>query len=511
MKLISLLFAFLAGSVMAQSPTAFVVPQSGLPSGTRIQNVSNFVASLQYGVVAAAVPETYPIFTNFVMRARGQTISGANTFSGANVFSNASQVFALGKVDGAYVTNAARIDATDAYIQTAYLYGPLRITNAFPYMAFFAVGGDTDEKMTVLSGYGDTFKITLHNDDGSEGDTALEIGRDGSTALAFYVTPMLYPKGGIDGVFGGVITNINLTNVVVGATAVYVDGTMGTTNGNVNITNNAAVLVFHDTGGTADDKISKFIADADAFFLGFYNDAGTLISTPFSIARIAGVATMFSINEDLEVNGSITATDYVGQGNNKNEGIVSAGSASPTLPASATGGFLATDSVAPSADPTTGSYIWSESGNLKYRTSTSSEGSGGDNRIHNRTATTSGAGTDYSMTTSTAAVDFGTTDPSVTVPTAGTYLFLADLRITNGATAADEYRAKLRNTTTSTDVVSDGVWTCAAASQIMSVTIQGTMTCAASDVVTIYAFNNSGSARGTANSAGTRIRYVRLY
>ncbi len=512
-KLFNILIVALT-AVTCDAQSAFMVPQSTtLPLTTRQANVSNLVISLQWGTNAAAIPETYPIFTNFVMRARSQTISGANTLTGANILSNASQQFVGGTINGVLATNVSRLDATDAYIQTAYLYGPLRITNAFPYMTFFAVGGDTDEKMTVMRGYSDTFILALHNDDGTEGDIVYQVARNGSVATSIGFTPPIIPAGGIDG--GGIyyITNIIVTNSIGGFTAIVLNGALTQTNGNASFANNAMTTTVIDTGGTTDDKIWKWIADGDTLDLKTYNDAGSLVETAISIGRVAGVIQEVSIpTGDLSVlDGMIVAeNDIEAHSDGYFAGMIAAGTASPTFPASATGGFYAFDAIAPSADPLTGAFIWSEGGMPKYRTSTASEGSGGENRVHNRTATTSGAGTDYSFTTSTAAIDFGTTDPSVTIPTAGTYLFIADIRFTNGAIVNDEYRFKIRNTTAGADVVSDMIWTLPAASQVMSANLTGTLTCSASDVVTIYGFNNTG-ARGTCQSAGTRLRYVRLY
>jgi len=182
-----------------------------------------------------------------------------------------------------------------------------------------------------------------------------------------------------------------------------------------------------------------------------------------------------------------------------------------TEPASLVGGLVIKDGTAASADPTTGSAIWSIGGAFQYRTSGANDGSGATNHLHNRAAQQAGVGTDYTLTNSTAQVAFGTTNASVTLPTAGTYLVQANVSIINGATADDIYDAKLRNTTDAADVgVNKKVSGGPASGRVNIVLAELVTVAAASKVITIFAFNET-AARGTVESTTTDIRYVRLF
>lgn len=182
-----------------------------------------------------------------------------------------------------------------------------------------------------------------------------------------------------------------------------------------------------------------------------------------------------------------------------------------TEPASLVGGLVFKDGTAASADPTTGSAIWSIGGALQYRTSGANDGSGATNHLHNRAAQQAGVGTNYTETNSTAQVAFGTTNASVTLPTAGTYLVEANVSIINGATADDIYNAKLRNTTDSLDVGVNKKVSGGPASGRVNIHLSELVTItAANKVITIFSHNET-AARGTVESTTTDIRYIRLF
>ena len=181
-----------------------------------------------------------------------------------------------------------------------------------------------------------------------------------------------------------------------------------------------------------------------------------------------------------------------------------------TEPASLVGGVVFKDGTAASADPTTGSAIWSVAGALQYRTSGASDGSGVTNHLHNRSAQQAGVGTDYTLTNTLAQVAFGTTNAAVTLPTAGTYLILANVSVIDGANSGDVYSAKLRNTTDSTDVgVAKKNSGSLAAGRLLLFLAELVTTTAANKVVSIFAANET-AARGSVESTSTDIRYVRL-
>jgi hypothetical protein len=194
------------------------------------------------------------------------------------------------------------------------------------------------------------------------------------------------------------------------------------------------------------------------------------------------------------------------------QGNIVLGNSVTVEPTSLIGGVVFKDTTgAASADPTTGSAIWSVGGVLQYRTSGASEGSGITGQVHNRAAQQAGVGTDYSLTQTPAQVAFGTTNAAVTLPTAGTYLVQACVSIIDGANSGDVYSAKLRNTTDSTDV---GVLKknsgSPAAGRLQIILFELVTTTAANKTVSIFAANET-AVRGSVESTSTDIRYVRLF
>jgi hypothetical protein len=174
-------------------------------------------------------------------------------------------------------------------------------------------------------------------------------------------------------------------------------------------------------------------------------------------------------------------------------------------------GVALADGTAASANPTSAVAFWSASGVWQYRTSAASEGAGQTNYVHNRAEQVTGSGTDYTLTNATARVDFGTTDPQVTLPTAGTYLITAEVAVTNGATATDNYQAKFYNSTDAAEVAgSPREVGAAAASQKLVIPLSAIVTVTASKTIQLYA-HNTVAARGTIVSTQTAIRYVRLH
>jgi hypothetical protein len=163
-------------------------------------------------------------------------------------------------------------------------------------------------------------------------------------------------------------------------------------------------------------------------------DAGAVAYTPFSInynvtPPTVAIAGFFadgnaSIDQTLTVNGSSQLFGKVYVGAN----------AAPTDATGITLGLgLLTSSTTASADPAFGTAFWTYGGEAFYRTPTTSEGAGQNNRIHNRGEQSFGGGSAYSLTTSYAEVTFGSTF-RVVLPSAGTYLLQAALAVDADAT-----------------------------------------------------------------------------
>jgi len=482
-------------TTLTQRPLA--LPFATERTATRTNDANDLILAFNYA--SSAFAANVAALSNYVNASVAQTISAGHTFSGAVTFSSASARFNNGSLSNVVVTNSVA-HFTTAYIDSLKSYGPIYISNAIPALNFFTVGGTSNEKSSYISTYGDQWKLIFASDDGATQNDVYIIDRAGATPTSISLYTKLLPYATGIGIDGGLWTNGVSTNSIAGLSAAY-------------ITASPAAMTFSDSGGTADDKVTKLLADDDAFAIQFLTDAGSIASQPIRIPKVAGVAQSIDISALLNAaNGAFIQGGILeAEENAFFLGVVTSGSLSNALASGLASGFYAVDGTSPSGDPSTGGVLYSSSGAFKYRTSGSSEGSGGTFFLHNRTSTTICAGTDYTLTSSTAAVDFGTTDPTFTAPTAGTYFIWADVGIEAGGTGADTYQAKLRNTTAGSDLTAnDQKITNLGASEFGSMKLICTATLAASDVVALYAHNNT-AARGTVNSARTRIGYVRLY
>lgn len=155
--------------------------------------------------------------------------------------------------------------------------------------------------------------------------------------------------------------------------------------------------------------------------------------------------------------------------------------------------------------------IFSVSSQPFYRTGTMTEGAEANNRLHNRGWHVTGTGTDYSLTAATTRIDFSGQDPEIELPTAGTYLVTAVVEILNGATANDEYRLKLVNSTDLADIInSERATSSMAAGAIGQVVLHNIIVVDDSKLITLWG-HNATAARGTIESERTSLTYVRLY
>lgn len=176
-----------------------------------------------------------------------------------------------------------------------------------------------------------------------------------------------------------------------------------------------------------------------------------------------------------------------------------------TRPSALAKGIAFPNGTAPSADPSDGVALWSESGAQKYRTSGANEGAGQANFVHNRSQTVAANGSAYVVTGSYAKIDFGTQDPEVTLPTAGTYLLIAHVRFLNEAAHS---WVKFYNSTDGADVGPEF-----ASAQVVGpdeygpVTLQWTVSVTASKTIDLRAkFTGTSSEVEAAH-----ISYVRLH
>ncbi|HUS37376.1 MAG TPA: hypothetical protein VM680_18660 [Verrucomicrobiae bacterium] len=462
---------------------AVTLPWETIPPAYRME-MANYLIDAISTYPTNQIPALAAAMANFMNLSEAQPVTGRKSFATLDA---ALAYIGTGSEDGRFGLN---------------VWDNLSISNAIPNFRISDTAGGVDEKHFVISYGAGLVNFTLLDDALSTASTIMAFNRDGIQ----FTVPIQAAVTMRDSTF----TNVISTNSILHATTLFAN-LINLTNGNFYITNNGAVIRLVDNGGSADDKRTDIVADGDSFQIRFYDDAGNLISTPIQIDRAGGVSTL-AVNGALNAANEIIAEGYIeGHGNAYFTGMLAVGGGT-TFPTGATGGFYAFDSTGPSADPATGFYIWSEGGVFKYRGSTASEGSGGSFAFHNRTESTAGSGSDYPLTTSTAAVDFGGTDPNITLPTPGTYWVTAHVSLVGGGTANDDYRFKMRNTTTAADVSDSDYWVSnVQASQRQPLTFGAKVTTATiNNVIALYGFNNT-AARGTVEAPRTKLAFTRMY
>jgi hypothetical protein len=449
----------------------------------------------------AKISATAPSLGNFFSLSQANVATGSNTFSGPGVF-GASNTF-----NGLVYLNGA-----------SYVQGTLKLTNEVPLIEFHESDGTVDKRRSWLLVNQNGLTLTFLNDAGSSSSNVFSIDRNSTYGA---LEAIFRTRLKADLLYDTTLSNILSTNgVFLHTTAAQIASIMGT--GNFAISNTAPTLTVHDTDASSGSQKFLLKADANVLHLAFADDAGAIPLSPrgdvFTVSRTHGTdATGETLNfyPLVQFNGGMSvATGNINAGTGLLQtanGVMIGTSAGTTLPTGASQVLLLAAGAGPSGTPSGYSIHWSSGGEEFYQNGASGEGDTVPNRLHIRTATVLGAGTDYSLTASTAFVDFGTTDPKITLPTSGTYFIFAEEAITAGASANDDFRAKLRDETTSTDLSgSDQEINYLGISQLGTLKMTATTTAAAGDVIAIWSHNNT-AARGSVNSARTRIGYIRLY
>jgi hypothetical protein len=501
-------FVTVTTTTLTQRGIAF--PFSSESTTTRTNDANDLILAFNYA--SSAFAANVAALSNYVNVTAAQTISGLKSFTGG-------------------ITNTAFIHTTNLVVGTfAYFKGGISISNFNPTLSFFDTSAVADKGRSSFIVDEDGLNLWFYNDALSAASNVFSIDRNatyGSLEAIFrtrlkadyiYDTPLsnvTFLTAIAPTINGGTQSGITITNANAGVNGLWVNGQMSLTNGYIGVTNGAGdfeILRARSTyaSSTVDQRtIQIAMAYNGGLAFNLLTDAGAVSSQLMQLggSGAGGYGATFPTTtlfgglaeylNNIQVNGFLLSgadgfTNTIAAPTGASYGLYLYGPASDLA-----------------ANPT-GAFLWNNSG-LKYRTDTASEGTGGTYYLHNRQSEVQGAGTDYTLTASTAAVDFGTTDPQFTAPTAGTYFIWADVAVTAGGTANDDYRAKLRDTTTATDLTgNDQSITYLGVSQVGSMKLICTATLAASDVVALYAHNNT-AARGTVNSARTRIGYVRLY
>lgn len=499
--------------------TVVRVPIATEPNlSVRTNVASQLVADIfNSGLSSNAIAADSPVMAHFVSNGGPeQTITGVKTWTGTNSFS-ASQ----SKWSGGVITNAS----------VGNLRMPYSLTNNG--LVYFALGG-SDPSYAVapdINGRPSIFTVTINGSGQRVLGTFLPYAPSDNNLLTFSVATnrfgqfvaanvwigtnqfTLITNSTISGstISGSVITNATLEtmsggqwNSGVASNLVHRGALRSYVNdpSNVEIGPGAAVTNTF-TGGTAVGQNARVGASSGT---AIGNGASAVYANSTALGNSAAATAANQVRLG-------TATEHISApGGAKFGGSTFVGNAEGMFVAGLANGRQMTNGAAASADPANGIADWSVSGEWQYRSAAASEGAGQVNRVHNRGAQVTGSGSDFAITgTGYARVDFGGTDPELSLPTAGTYLITATVSIAAGASANDDFRAKLYNSSDSADVTSsDRRVTTIAASQTGQLVLQNIVTVAAAKTIQLYA-QNLTAGRGAIEAARTSLIYVRLY
>ena len=481
------------------------LPLSGLPATQHRTNMANWLVLGLRDYSDTNFPSTAGVLVNFMSLSEAQTITGLKTFSGANVYSNANQVFTSGRLSN---VTARAVHLSRSLGETnngIYFYD-----SSSNIVAALAPNANGRPSLYIAESL--TYPLT---DPLSFTPTAAEIltagiadfryGRKDATntwtgSNTFTGLVILQNFGGVgSGLDLRAVTNAYITNLYMF--------------GDLKLSNAAPTLLVYDTDADADEKIVRMRSVGGYFVLEAWDDAD-ITAAPFLEARRTGITI-----DETTISG--TAVGIQGQFRAYNGGqfnaslgvaqIFGVGTTNPLAPAGMTAGIIITNSTAASADPANATARFTVGGEEFYRAAAANEGSGRNNRTHNRSSQVQGSGTDYTFTTSYAQVTFGSGGNTITLPTDGTYLVTAVVTIDAGGTANDDYAVKLYNSTAAADVSnSERQLSNLAASTRDQVTMQNVITVSTASTIQLHG-KNITAARGTIDSEQTSLSYVRLY
>lgn len=463
-----------------------ILPFSAYPVALR-DDMGDLLVDALSVYPTTSIPANAVAMANFLDLTEAQTATGTKTFTRADIAT--LNMTAHGLFSGAF-----------------------SLTNTSPIIHFADTDASANNKRTQIIADQAAFLVKFLNDAGSSSSNVFEITKDstfGSSGARFRT------RLTADYIYGTVITNSLLTNIT-GINSEYAELAYTVIGDLFSITNDTPQFVMWDTDAASGLRGWRWLHDDGILRLQLGNDSADFTGTTKEVMSFVRTGTdntdvTVTIRSPVSILGgmSLSGADFLdGDPGFRTPGYFIVSDGTETLPDGFLGGLFLAPGSSPIVAPSGGMVAWNSGGELAYR----NDGDTVDQRYHNRTATTQGVGTDYTLTASTAAVDFGTTDPNFTAPTSGTYLIFGQIAFTAAGTSApDSFRWKLRNTTAGADITgADHELTNLAANELGDGSFMHTATLTASDVVALYAHNNT-SARGLVNSARTRIGYVRLY
>lgn len=522
------------------------IPIDSEPSAAQRTNVASELVrgAFNLGFSTNLVSATSTAMSNFLNNATAQTFSGAKTFLTAgfwsgltttNLVNHGNAISSAGSGSGseqfgtgATATGIDSLAVGGAANATGGQSSALGIAAQATANDSLAVGFSANASGVSSIALGSTADSSAENsiaigteaDAGFDNAVAIGYGTSATATNQIRLGDATYWTSIPGGLSATTISNSTLTNIV----AIY--GVIGTlTNGLItNVVHYGGtvsnVLLYAELGymtngywtnAVVRGPLQAFISDTTTLSLG--TNANATGGQSIAIGNGATAAFTNSGAIGSGVSATITNQIFIGQRNQVNVTFGNNFGTAETYPSGMIGGLALTNGTLGSGSPANGAFIIPVSGAIRYRTSGSSEGSGLNNYLHNRSDVVIGSGTDYSITTTYGLVNFGGTDPEFnTLPTAGTYLIMAQIDITAGATPTDTYYFKLHDATAVSDLPNSEVRASVLDSgEITTLNITSIYTPVSSTArIQLWGQNDSGN-RGTVTSTRTKIRYVRLY
>jgi hypothetical protein len=484
-----------------------VLPLSSVTPLTFRTNLANWLVLALRDYPSTNFPAGLPVFTNYIDLSSPKTIDANWLVRGATILSNANQ-----KIDGGNITNTwlrkvfLKNDASNpngilTYNVSAVRFG-IVAPDASGFLSFYdAAGGEvpnTPFNTTALPTTSGTY-IWRGLGDARYGQLA---GVNVWSGTSNYFSTLMRGEN-IQGI---------ITNATIGVTNLFWTGS-AVGSGDLQITNASPTIHVSETGVAADQGRWRIRADGSTFYIDALKDDGTLGGTAISINRSGFNPTFVNIKGFTADGGGSIDGDLTVLGRSFLYGKSYVGAnVAPTDTSGITFALgLLNSSATASADPSYGTALWSYAGEAFYRTPTTSEGSGQNNRIHNRGEQFFGTGSAYSLTTSYAEVVFGATFRAV-LPSAGTYLIQAVIAVdADATTGVDSILGKFRNFSDSADVTSsERTISFVPNAKRGQLILQNIITVAATKDIRVHAKNGT-SARGSIYATESSISYVRLY
>ena len=479
-----------------QTASIVRVPITIEPTASAQTNIASLVVSnvFNLGLSTNAILAASSVMANFVDTSEAQTVAGIKTFSSETIHSGSLTMLAGTTMqlatnanfvlqEGAKIAIATNVSVLDSLLVDRWRFNSVEQTNSI------TVFSDLTNKINA--------RITGEN------------SWTGTNTFTRITNSTI-----VNSVLSG-------NNTISGTVGTFTNGTWTTPTLNSAVNRVAAFQSYINTASNLELGNGAVVTNTFVNALAIGQDAKAGADESIAIGQIA--AAKYEASVALGASAATTAINQIRLGTAAEQvsvpgsaaiaGNLSIGhSDSPTFPASMAKGLYLTNGTAATSDPANGAGVWVLSGELQYRTSGTTEGNGGTQRVHNRAAQVTGAGSDYTLTGAYALLNFGGQTAAITLPTAGTYLVTGVVELLeNAAGGNDLYYVRLYDNTAAAAIASSERYLSHfPASKYGQVTLSNVITVSALSVIQIQSYNAT-AARGTAVAAATSISYVRLY